>query len=95
MYCYSTRMKEVVELMSKNVQIPEELFLELCKYHLANLNDTEREKHISEALEGKLDALARRELYSKYKDTSLTDEERERARQEYLDSIGVPNPFRW
>ena len=34
------------------------------------------------------------ELYAKYK-TAPTEEEREQARQEYLDRRGVPKSFRW
>ena len=45
-------------------------------------------------LEKKLDALVLRELYGKSK-TALTEEEREKARQEYLDRRGIPNSFRW
>jgi hypothetical protein len=41
-----------------------------------------------------LDALVRHELYEKYK-TAPTEEEREKARQEYLDRRGVPDSFRW
>lgn len=80
-----------------NVQISEELFLNLVKYHLCGLNTWEDDLNqpIEKALQEKLDALANRELYSKYKNTALTDEERERARQEYLDRKGIPIDFRW
>ena len=45
-------------------------------------------------LEQKLDSLVRHELYAKYK-TAPTQEEREKARQEYLEKRGVPDSFRW
>ena len=45
-------------------------------------------------LEQKLDSLVRHELYAKYK-TAPTQEDREKARQEYLDKRGVPDSFRW
>jgi len=35
-----------------------------------------------------------RQLYSSYK-TAPTEEEREQARQEYLDRRGVPQSYRW
>ena len=42
----------------------------------------------------KLDAMLNRQLYSRYK-TAPTEEEREQARQEYLDRRGVPQSYRW
>ena len=49
---------------------------------------------IQKGLEKKLDALVMRELYTKYK-TAPSEEEREKARLEYLDKRGVPESFRW
>ena len=45
-------------------------------------------------LEKKLDAVVLRELYGKSK-TAPTEEEREKARQEYLDRRGISDSFRW
>ena len=42
----------------------------------------------------KLDAMLNRQLYSQYK-TATTEEQREQARQEYLDRRGVPQSYRW
>ncbi len=78
--------------MQKNVQIPYELFLDLVRYHL--LDFTENEEKIRRGLERKLNAMCDRELYKKYK-TAEAENEREEARQKYLDSRGVPNSFRW
>ena len=39
-------------------------------------------------------SLLRHELYAKYK-TASTQEEREKARREYLEKRGVPDSFRW
>lgn len=78
--------------MRKNVQIPYDLFLSLLRYHLMMEDDYEDE--IKWGLEQKLDALVRHELYAKYK-TAPTEEEREKARLEYLDQRGVPESFRW
>ena len=49
---------------------------------------------IRRGLEQKMDALAMRELYTKYK-TAPSEADRERARREYLDRRGVPESFRW
>ncbi len=76
----------------KNIQIPFSLFLALVRFHLLGI-DKEREE-IEKGLEQKLDSLVRHELYTKSK-TAPTEEEREKARQEYLDRQGVPQDFRW
>lgn len=81
--------------MPKNVQIPIELFYDLVRVHLLDQDDTDTLKRIQRALEGKLDAMARREYYSAYKDKSLTNTERQEARQKYLDAVGMSESFRW
>ena len=73
----------------KQIQIPEELFMQLIKYHMQEL-----QPKIKEGLESKLDSISMRLLYSKYK-TAITEEEKQKARQEYLDRRGVPDSFRW
>ena len=62
------------------------------EYHLGY--DDEYEDEIRQGLEQKLDALVRHELYAKYK-TDSSAEEREQARQAYLDRRGVFPDFRW
>ena len=76
----------------KNVQITQDLFLALVKYHLLESID-EKEK-IKKELTKKLDAMAKQQIYSQYK-TASTEEEREKARQEYLDKVGISHNFRW
>ena len=76
----------------KNIQISQELFIALMKYFL--LEQEELLPEIKKGLEKKLDALVMRELYTKYK-TAPSEEEREKARLEYLDKRGVPESFRW
>ena len=49
---------------------------------------------IKKGLEGKMEAMVRRDLYTKYK-TAPTEEEREKARQEYLEKVGMHRSFRW
>ena len=76
----------------KSVQIPYDLFIDLAMYHLRGEDDFEEE--IWQGLEKKLDAMLNRQLYSRYK-TAPNEEEREQARQEYLDRRGVPQSYRW
>lgn len=76
----------------KNIQVSEQLFLALVKYHLLDMEEMLPE--IDKGLIDKLDAIVMRELYSKYK-TAPSEEEKEKARQEYLDKRGVPDSFRW
>ena len=74
------------------MQISEELFIALLKYHLVEIDDALPE--IKKGLEDKLEAMVRRDLYTKYR-TAPTEEEREKARQEYLDKCGMHEDFRW
>ncbi len=86
-----TTVTERMDTMKK-VQISYELFMMLLRYHF--LDDQECEEQIRCGLENKLDAMVMRDIYSKSK-TALTEEEREKARQEYLDRRGIPDSFRW
>ena len=76
----------------KKVQISEELFFALLKYHLVEMDDVLPE--IKKGLEEKLEAMVKHDLYTKYK-TSPTEEEREKARLEYLEKVGMQRRFRW
>ena len=76
----------------KNVQISHELFMTLIKYFFFKKENLFSE--IQRGLEQKLDALVARELYTKYK-TAPTEEEKEKARQEYLNKKGIHSSFRW
>ena len=76
----------------KNVQIPYDLFWALLQHHL--MMEEGYEEEIQQGLEQKLDTMVNRQLYSQYK-TAPTEEQREKARQEYLDRRGVPQSFRW
>lgn len=80
--------------MNKNVQIPLETFLMLYKVICMDLGTEEDIKTLKNDLEAKFDAIARRAAYTTYK-TAPTDEEREKARRDYLDAVGVPEDFRW
>lgn len=76
----------------KNVQISQELFMKLLRYHL--LDDDSCIGDVKKGLEQKMNAMVERELYTKSK-TAPTEEEREKARQEYLDRRGIQADFRW
>ena len=76
----------------KNVQISEELFVAIMRYFM--LEQEELLSQIKQGMEKKLDAMVMRELYTKYK-TAPTEEEREKARQEYLEKVGMHRSFRW
>ena len=76
----------------KQVQISEDLFLSLVKYHIVEYyND---EKKIIKELKEKYDKIISRSLYTKYK-TAPTEEEKEKVRQEYLNQKGIQPDFRW
>lgn len=80
--------------MAKNVQIPQELLYDLCRYFLAGERDDATEESITAALNDKLDAIVRHGLYTQSK-TAPTPEAREAARQAYLDEIGMRQSYRW
>lgn len=76
------------------VQIDEALFSRICAYFLLGHQEKANYSEICRMLEEKVDAMARRELYGQYK-TAQTAEQREQARQEYLQRIGMQDDFRW
>ena len=76
----------------KMVQIPESLFIALMKYHMLEMEECVPE--IKTGLEEKLEAMVKRELYTKSK-TAETEAEREEARKKYLDKVGMHRDFRW
>lgn len=76
----------------KNVQISEELFFMLLRFHL--LEDDLWQEEIKTEFQKKLDAMVNHSLYTKYK-TAPTAAEQEQARQEYLDRKGYFPDFRW
>lgn len=81
--------------MSKTVQISEELFMDLCRVILGGVDDPETVSRTSRGLNDKLDRIVARGLYSTMNDPSKSPQEREKARQDYLDARGIPTSFRW
>lgn len=78
----------------KSVQIPAALFVQLISYHVYGRRDPALAEVIREGLDAKLEALARRQLYADSK-TAPTFEAREKARQAYLDAVGISGDWRW
>lgn len=77
--------------MSKNIQIPQDLFILLLRHFL--LDDDLYVDDIKSALQSKLDSIVRHNQFTAYK--SATDPtEREKLRQEYLDMVGISKSFR-
>lgn len=81
--------------MQKNIQIPMDLFLQLVRYHYLNDTDPELPVTIKKGIEDKLEAIIRHQIYSDSKNKAISPEEREKARQRYLDRVGVRDSFRW
>jgi len=81
-----------------NIQIPESLFYDILRYYLIASKGEEvpeeLDKRVFNGLSDKVQKIADRELYTFYK-TAPTEEEKEKARQEYLDRKGIPESFRW
>ncbi len=76
----------------KQIQIPEPLFLAIFKYFIAGKAD--EFNYIADEINRKLDKMIEHDLYTKSK-MAATPEEREKARQEYLDRKGIPQSVRW
>ena len=80
--------------MSKNYQISDRLFLKLMNYFLFGETDKETFDEIASMLEEKCDKIIKRDYYSAQFDANLTPDQREQARQKYLDLIGMHPSYR-
>lgn len=78
--------------MPKNIQIPSELFFDICDYFFKEQEDSLAD-NIRAELNLKIDKLVNHELFSRYK-TAPTGAERERLRQAYLNRRGISDSFR-
>ena len=81
-----------------NIQIPEDVFIDLWYYFCFDDPEdhpSDRTERIRSALNEKMKKCIDRDLYTKSKNKNLSPEEREKARQEYLDRKGIPKSFRW
>lgn len=52
-------------MKNKNVQIPEQLLIDLCNYHIVGIRDQDLDMRIQQGLQNKLDAVKRRADYQK------------------------------
>ncbi len=77
--------------MNRSVQIDYDLFIDLCSYFLRD--EEYLAPCIREQLQDKCDSLVSRALFTRYK-RAATAEEREEARQAYLDQRGILPDFR-
>lgn len=82
----------------KSIQIPELMYKQMCAYILTDApSDPERAKmqaQIQQNIFDKIDRQIAHDYYTKYK-MAPTKEEREKARQQYIDAVGIPKQFRW
>lgn len=95
--------KRVIQMATKNIQIPEDLFFDILQYF--DLLEDEKiddpdyrdflKDRIIEGLSDKIEKIQKRQLYAQQFDKTLTPEEKEKARQLYLDKIGMHQDWRW
>lgn len=89
--------------MSNNIQISYDLFIDIVRYfdllEDEQIDDPDYREFLADniikGLNDKIDKIQKRELYSKQFDKNLTPEEKEKARQAYLDKIGMHKDWRW
>lgn len=78
-----------------SVQISQRLFAMIIHYFsFSGDADPDLRAAIERGIDAKIDAMNRRDYYTTYK-TAESPQEREEARQRYLDSVGMKESFRW
>lgn len=77
-----------------SIQISQKLFAQIIQYFSSGDPDPELRQAIERGIDAKIDAMNRRDYYTAYK-TAESLQEREKARQRYLDSVGMRESFRW
>ena len=82
----------------EQVQIPKDVFIKLILLTENLLSNDEVDENeiiqLNNALYKKLDAMIKRDLYTKYK-TAPTEEERESARKKYIEIAKINKKFIW
>ena len=76
--------------MSNNVQIPQELWTDLARYHLLEDPDPALPARIRAAMTRKVEAMARRQAYTAYK-SATTPEDKAQALDRYLQRTSPDN----
>ena len=81
--------------MKEKIQIPAMLFHQMVLYIMDHEDTSDRRyQTIMAGIDRKMENLRRHDLYTAYKLAS-TVEEREAARQQYLDTTGMHPSFQW
>ena len=79
----------------QNILLDYDLFVDLYVYACRHSEQDDLQfKRLCAGVRKKLEAMMRHDLYSLYK-TGANEETRAKARQEYLDAIGLSGSFRW
>jgi len=79
----------------RNIQIGIELFVDLLDYIIRHAEEGEEQyERIRQGVLKKIDSLLKHELYTLYK-TGATADVRAKARDEYLEAIGLQKSYRW
>ncbi len=79
----------------KQIQIPAQLYNVMAMYILdESFRTDDNFKYIEKEILKKIDRQLEHELYTKYK-CAPSQEEKEKARKEYLDKRGIHHDFRW
>ena len=79
----------------KQIQIPETLFVQMATFVMTEEYRTEQNtKTIISGIYAKLDRQIEHDLYTRSK-TAPTQEQKEKARLEYLEHKGIHPSFRW
>ena len=79
----------------KQLQIPKKAFLDLYLLIIAlddyelDYDTRERVETLEKVVEGKLEAMARREAFTEYKIAEPNTEDREAKRKKYLELVGI------
>lgn len=82
-------------MADKQIQVPEKLFTMMAAFVLMDEYRTEQNcNEIKKGIYDKLDRMQAHDLYSKYK-CAPTEEQKEKARQEYLERKGIHPSHRW
>ena len=79
----------------QSILLDYDLFVDLYVYACRHSEQDDLQfRRLCAGVRRKLEAMMRHDLYSLYK-TGANEETRAKARQEYLDAIGLSDSFRW
>ena len=81
-------------MANMRLDLSEEEFMLYYRFAAEHREEDGAVEALYQKLEGKIDKMIEHDLYTQYK-CAPTEEEKEAARQEYLDRKGVPAEYRW